>query len=115
MPKLKDVCRYVRSKNAGPFWVTIDLFFDGPETYQRHRDDPAISVDAVALLYGVEARVVRRFEIDALNVIKISIPRSQPKAACWSGICTAASNSSRCSTSRSPELPLSGNDKRPGA
>jgi hypothetical protein len=79
MPKLKDVCRYVRSKNAGPFWVTIDLFFDGPETYQRHRDDPAISVDAVALLYGVEARVVRRFQIDALNVIKISIPRSQPQ------------------------------------
>jgi len=79
MPKLKDICRYVRSKNAGPFWVTIDLFFDGPETYQRHRDDPAISVDAVALLYGVEARVVRRFQIDALNVIKISIPRSQPQ------------------------------------
>ncbi|HVK42047.1 MAG TPA: DUF4387 domain-containing protein [Phenylobacterium sp.] len=79
MPKLKDVCCYVRSKNAGPFWVTIDLFFDGPETYQRHRDDPAISVDAVALLYGVEARVVRRFQIDALNVIKISIPRSQPQ------------------------------------
>lgn len=79
MPKLKDVCRYVRSKNAGPFWVTIDLFFDGPETYRRHRDDPAISANAVALLYGVEARVVRRFEIDALNVIKISIPRGQPQ------------------------------------
>ena len=79
MPKLKDVCRYVRSKNAGPFWVTIDLFFDGPETYRRHRDDPEISIDAVALLYGVEAGVVRRFEIDSLNVIKISIPRSQPQ------------------------------------
>ena len=76
---LGDLATEVRSKNAGPFWVTIDHFFDGPETYQRHRDDPAISVDAVALLYGVEARVVRRFEIDALNVIKISIPRSQPQ------------------------------------
>ena len=31
MPKLKDVCRYVRSKNAGPFWVTVDIFFDGED------------------------------------------------------------------------------------
>jgi hypothetical protein len=79
MPKLKDVCRYVRSKNAGPFWVTIDLFFDSPEAYRRHRDDPAISADAVALLYGVEAQAVRRFNVDALNVVKISVPRSQPQ------------------------------------
>jgi hypothetical protein len=79
MPKLKDVCRYVRSKNAGPFWVTIDLFFDGPEAYRRHRDDPAISANAVALLYGVEAQAVRRFNVDALNVVKISVPRSQPQ------------------------------------
>lgn len=79
MPKLSDVCRYVRSKNAGPFWVTIDLFFDGPEAYQRHSDDPAISADAVAALYGVKIQEVRRFKIDTLNVVKISIPRSQPQ------------------------------------
>ena len=27
MPRLADVCRHVRSKNAGPFWITVDLFF----------------------------------------------------------------------------------------
>ena len=27
MPKLRDVCRQVRSKSAGPYWITVDLFF----------------------------------------------------------------------------------------
>ena len=79
MPKLDEVCRYVRSKNAGPFWVTIDLFFDGPESYARYADDPALSAEAVARLYGVEPESVRRFKVDDLDVVKISIPRSQPQ------------------------------------
>ena len=79
MPKLKDVCRYVRSKNAGPFWVTIDIFFDDDEAYRRHRDDPAISAAAAARLYGVEIDQVRRFEIDTLSAIKMSYPRSRPQ------------------------------------
>lgn len=79
MPKLNEVCRYVRSKNAGPFWVTIDLFFDGPEAYQRYSDDPALSAAAIGRLYGVEPQAVRRFKVDTLNVVKISIPRSQPQ------------------------------------
>ncbi len=79
MPKLKDVCRYIRSKNAGPFWVTIDIFFDTEEGYRRHRTDPAISVAAIAELYGVAVDQVRRFEIDTLSAIKMSYPRSQPQ------------------------------------
>jgi hypothetical protein len=79
MPKLKDVCRYVRSKNAGPFWVTIDLFFDGAEAYERHRRDPAIGAEAVAALYGVDAALVKRFEVDDLQVVKLSYPRPQPQ------------------------------------
>lgn len=79
MPKLSDVARYVRSKNAGPFWVTVDIFFDGPEDYERHRSNPALSAAAVAALYGVEAAQVKRFEVDDLNVIKLSYPRTAPQ------------------------------------
>ncbi len=39
MPKVRDVCSQVRSKNAGPFWITIDTFFDGEDPYRRYRDD----------------------------------------------------------------------------
>jgi hypothetical protein len=77
MPKLKDVCRYMRSKNAGPFWVTVDLFFDKADDYARFCNHPAISREAVAKLYGVDAASVKRFTVDSLKVVKISYPRRQ--------------------------------------
>ncbi|HEX4197746.1 MAG TPA: DUF4387 domain-containing protein [Caulobacteraceae bacterium] len=79
MPSLAEVCRYVRSKNAGPFWVTVDLFFDGPDSFRLYRDDPAIGAEAIAALYGVEAGLVKRFAVDDLNVVKLSFPRAQPQ------------------------------------
>lgn len=79
MPKLGDVCRYVRSKNAGPFWVTVDLFFDSPETYDRHHDDPAISAQAIAAIYGIDAALVKRFPVKPLSMVKISYPRATPQ------------------------------------
>jgi hypothetical protein len=79
MPRLRDVCRNVRSKNAGPFWITVDLFFASPEAYARHADDPAIGRDAVAALYGVDPALVKRFKVDSLNVVKLSYPRLQPQ------------------------------------
>jgi Domain of unknown function (DUF4387) len=79
MPKLRDVCRYVRSKNAGPFWITVDLFFDGPDSFRRYRGDSAIAAPAIAALYGVDVQNVRRFEVDTLNVVKLSFPRLQPQ------------------------------------
>ena len=79
MPKLRDVCRYVRSKNAGPFWVTVDLFFDSNESYATYHDDPAISADALAAIYGVDAALVKRFAVNSLNMVKISYPRATPQ------------------------------------
>jgi hypothetical protein len=79
VPKLADVCRHVRSKNAGPFWITVDLFFDGAESFRKYGDDPAIAVDAIAKLYGADAELVRRFAVANLNVVKISFPRSTPQ------------------------------------
>lgn len=79
MPRLREVCRYVRSKNAGPFWVTVDLFFDGHENYARYHDDPAISAGAIAEIYGVDAALVRRFMVKSLSMVKISYPRTKPQ------------------------------------
>ena len=79
MPRLSDVCRNVRSKNAGPFWITVDLFFDSPETYARYADNGAIASEAVAALYGVDPDSVKRFKVDSLSVVKISFPRLKPQ------------------------------------
>jgi hypothetical protein len=77
--RLAEVCRHIRSKNAGPFWVTIDLFFDGNEQYRRYRDSPAIGPDLFARLYGVDPAAVKRFAVDSLNMIKVSYPRATPQ------------------------------------
>jgi uncharacterized protein DUF4387 len=79
VPKLRDVCRYVRSKNAGPFWVTVDMFFDSAESYATYHDDPAISADAIAAIYGVDAALVKRFAVKSLTMVKISYPRATPQ------------------------------------
>lgn len=75
MPKLREVCRTVRSKVAGPFWVTTDLFFDSKESYERYVQSPAISADRVAKIYGVDPEKVMHFPVPDLNMLKISYPR----------------------------------------
>jgi Domain of unknown function (DUF4387) len=83
MPKLGDVCRHVRSKNAGPFWVTVDMFFANEEAFKRYRDTPALEPDLFAQLFGTDAKLVKRVPVDSLRVIKISYPRPHPQG--WMG------------------------------
>lgn len=74
MPRVRDVCHHVRSKNAGPFWITIDLFFDGRDNFLRY--GASLAAETVAALYGVDARLVKQVPVESLNVVKISYPRA---------------------------------------
>lgn len=75
MPKVKDVCRYVRSKVAGPFWVTTDLFFTDSEQFQRYSQSEGLSAATIGGIYGVDPALVQHFPVPDLNVLKISWPR----------------------------------------
>lgn len=81
MQSLKDVAHYVRSKAAGPFWVTVDIFCGDRESFDRIRRAPGLSGPAVAAIYGVSGNAVKVFEVPALNVIKISFPRTEPQGS----------------------------------
>jgi hypothetical protein len=76
MATLKEVCRHIRSKNAGPFWVTIDFFFDGKGNFERYHQRPAIGANAIAAAFGVDAALVRHYPVSELNVLKVSFPRA---------------------------------------
>lgn len=76
MTTVKDVCRHVRSKNAGPFWVTIDLFFDGADSFAKYAGSPKLGPDLFAALYGADPALVRRFPVASLHMIKVSYPRA---------------------------------------
>jgi hypothetical protein len=69
---IADLAVEVRSKNAGPFWVTMEIFLRDADGY-----DAVSFLDAatVARLYGVDAAGVQIFRIPSLNVVKISFPR----------------------------------------
>src|SRR5687768_11530778 len=58
LPRLKEVCRHVESTVAGPFWVTIDVRFDGQQNYDRYVDDPALSAESIGRVYGVDPETV---------------------------------------------------------
>lgn len=73
MTKLSNIAKKIRSKNAGPFWLTIDVFCDTAESYQKVAD--ALNVDRMADVLRTDPATLKRFEIPDLNVVKISIPR----------------------------------------
>jgi hypothetical protein len=65
MATVKDACRHLRSKNAGPFWVTIE----------KYAHSPALGADVFAKLYGTDASLVRHYPVPSLHMVKISYPR----------------------------------------
>ena len=75
IPKLGEICRHVRSKNAGPFWIAIDLFFADAGDFARYSDVSAIGAAAIAALFGVDVVQVKRFAVPDLYIVKLSYPR----------------------------------------
>lgn len=73
--RLVDLARVVRSKNAGPLQVTLDLMFPDKESYEIAVRSPTLSVGSVATLYRVEAAKVHVVPFPAAYAIKIVIDR----------------------------------------
>jgi hypothetical protein len=76
-----DLAGVVRSKNAGPFWLTIDVFCDTDEIFLRIARSPATDPGAIAEIYSVPADQVLIWAISSLRTIKISFPRPTPQGS----------------------------------
>ena len=76
-----DLAREVRSKNAGPFWVTMELFMRDADGYRLVADETFLNEHVIAQLYRVEASTIQLFRIPALSVVKISFPRPIPQGS----------------------------------
>jgi hypothetical protein len=70
-----DLALEVRSKNAGPFWVTLEVFLRDAAGYAVVAAPGFLDAAVIAGLYGVAAETVQIFRIPELNVVKISFPR----------------------------------------
>ena len=70
---LGEKVKKIRSKNAGPFWITIDIFCGNKKVYEDVCNE--LTNSKIVRLLMISGQDLKRFEIDNLNVIKFSFPR----------------------------------------
>jgi hypothetical protein len=75
MAKLGAVVEKVRSKNAGPFWLTIDIFCGTDSAFEQ--TCKSLTNLQVAAVFAITPKTLKRFEIPSLNVVKFSLPRPE--------------------------------------
>jgi hypothetical protein len=71
--KLGDLALEVRSKNAGPFWLTLEAFMPDEQTYRIA--DALITPELISELYQIGPEPLQIFRIPELHVVKVSFPR----------------------------------------
>ena len=77
MDRLVDIAKVLRSKNSGPFEITLDILFDNPESYNRVVLSNVINVQRICELYGLEAEDINNIVFYEKGLgIKITYNRS---------------------------------------
>ncbi len=73
MKKLIDYTKILRSKNAGPLFITFDLIFNSNEDmlYVSQR----LTKEHISKAYGVSVEKINIIAYGVVNSIKITFPR----------------------------------------
>ncbi|MBO42875.1 MAG: acyl-CoA synthetase [Rhodospirillaceae bacterium] len=75
MATIGELAKLVRSKNAGPFVMTIDIMFADQKTYDTVKSSGILNRQMVSKIYNMSENQVQFFEVDNCYAFKISIPR----------------------------------------
>ena len=78
MPRIRDIAAVCKSKNAGPFELTVDVVFDQRALYERVKATGVLNPELFARLYNVKPEDVIFTEYPAGNAFKATIPRLVP-------------------------------------
>lgn len=80
--KLTEVAEVIRSKNSGPYELTLDIIFRDWETYRQVKTQGLITPALIARLYRVTpAEVLGVIHFDPAKAIKATIVRPRPSGA----------------------------------
>lgn len=74
--RLYDCAKVIRSKNAGPFTLTVDLMFNDKAGFEKVLSAPGFTPEKIAALYQVAPESVRIRPFDRVLAIKVSMPRA---------------------------------------
>lgn len=78
MPRIRDIAKVCKSKNAGPFDLTIDVVFEDDATFERVRATGVLGPALFARLYGVAEEEVLFTPYPAGRAFKATLPRLIP-------------------------------------
>lgn len=79
MTTLEQLASVMRSKNASPFRVTIDVFFDDATAYDRVKESGLLTRAAVAQRYGLSSEFVEGpYFVDQALGIKVTMIKEYP-------------------------------------
>ncbi len=73
---LADMAHVIRSKNAGPTQLTIDVFLVDADAYSLAANSPAMTCAAIAARYGLPEQHVQRHLLAPIHAIKYVMPRA---------------------------------------
>ena len=74
--RLYDWAKVLRSKNAGPFELTLDIIFDDQRKYEIVKESGVISKDLVCRLYNIPPQDIYHIVFfDPALAIKITFKR----------------------------------------
>ena len=79
---LKDVSNVIRSKNAGPYELTLDVLLKDDEVFNKLREADIINKDTIAQLYRIPVEdVLSIVYFPNARAIKATIVRPLPSGA----------------------------------
>ena len=75
MNTIESTFKYIRSKNAGPFWLTIDAFCNNVEDTERVAAAFENNRAKIAADFQVKSEDLQIYCLKNIFVAKISLPR----------------------------------------
>lgn len=77
MKTLYDIAKVIRSKNAGPFSITLDILLEDEGTYRRLKEADLINKPTIARLYQIpEESITELVYFDQAYGIKVTYDRT---------------------------------------
>ena len=74
--RLVDIAGVIRSKNAGPYELTLDIIFNDAKWYDKVKQAGVINIDLISKIYGImEKDVLNIINFDPAAAIKVTLKR----------------------------------------
>jgi hypothetical protein len=75
MSTIEQTVKAIRSKNAGPFWLTVDAFCNSEEDTRKVTAAFKRNEKYISEIFNVPVETIKIFTLLNIHVVKLSFPR----------------------------------------